>query len=129
MPCSGCVSYLAQHTGGVIKYWCEADQSYHYDWEPCVSVSGPGSSSEPLAPTEPFPTNGQSPEMASPSMSAGRDCGCCGNGKSVSALGTTAPNRFGARVLLAAPCSCGYSKREAFLAAVVAFVVFFLLRE
>jgi len=87
MPCQGCVSWSAEHTGTFVKYWCPDDGTYHFDWEPCgPQLTDPAfdPKSKPLV-AYPDPLNvdftpiapSNDPNAMAPSGNSG--CGCCGS--------------------------------------------------
>lgn len=134
MPCQGCNPGIALHTGTFIKHWCESDQSYHFDWEPCAPVQ------QPQPPVYNPPSSGGTPDpnadpvamlpvLANGGATGG--CGCCSGAKSPvpSPLTTSVATATGTTTTVAKKCNCGYTNREAFWAVVAALVFFILIRE
>jgi hypothetical protein len=109
MPCQGCVGWMGQQTGTYTKYWCPADSTFHFDWEPCVAAPTPA----------PTPTGGPTPGTSltlTPSsgmapiagVSAG-GCGSCRRGcvsAPVVPLGTVGAALTVATTTTGAPCPC-----------------------
>jgi len=60
---------------------------------------------------------------------AGRNCGCCGNGDKVSPGSPSGAVAIAGSLLTAGKCRCGYTNREALFALGVAVAFFLLVRE
>ena len=108
MPCQGCVGWMGQQTGTYTKYWCPADSSFHFDWEPCGAPTPP-----PGAPMPP-PTGGPTPGTMSTPGTPGTaltvatgGCGSCRRGcLSASATPTALAGAALSVAATTAPCPC-----------------------
>jgi len=131
MPCAGCSPGIAVHVGTTYKYWCAADGTYHWDWEPC----GPQAPAPAPAPAP--PTNGVSImplgggttlSLSAPPNAGTAMSGCCNCSKGAGSA-TAAPMNLAtqaATVTAASPCGCGDCEKPEWLEILTAVVLVLL---